>query len=513
MHIRRQRKQKLMRVWLWTSGAGVRRFVVLFAWLGSIACVPEQSAAAESATAVPLERRPYRVLAAVAFAADPLLAEPYRRQVLEEISQAADRSVGEMWTLETTGNSRLRPATIDVLQRLSADVLRSRFEDISFDGFDKVFLVVIDVSANQYRLAAREWDAFRRDLGPLHSAETFDRRAVGQGVFALLNALFRPTVVIDDVEEQAVDVRLQAGEYPAPDPQSAQLKPGDLLLPYYRYLDKARRVREIQTLPWTYLRVGGAERGHISCEIQSAFSAPLTGKRRRVESMAVRLRPAHVATRLRLFPRRRPNKPLAAHRVNVDFLTPRERADQRNESGSQESIPQPLRLFSDRWGEVAVPAQAEHPLVWLYVHSGKVLLARVPFVPGIEPTQIIELPDDSVRLGVERDLDLLHADVIDTVIRQIVLIVRARLLTEHDRPDWEKIDSLVAQIDGLPGSETFQTKLRNIRVPAEASVQQAGDRRAQIRIATLCSKLAEIVDHFFDASRVNELKNDLAELR
>ena len=46
------------------------------------------------------------------------------------------------------------------------------------------------------------------------------------------------------------------------------------------------------------------------------------------------------------------------------------------------------------------------PTVWLYVYSGKALLARVPYAPGLRPVETVELPDDSIRLRVEGELDL-----------------------------------------------------------------------------------------------------------
>ena len=64
------------------------------------------------------------------------------------------------------------------------------------------------------------------------------------------------------------------------------------------------------------------------------------------------------------------------------------------------------RIVTDRDGWFSLKPNAEIPIVWVTIRNGDAMLARVPCMPGVERTAVLQIPDDSLRIGVERELDL-----------------------------------------------------------------------------------------------------------
>jgi hypothetical protein len=456
-----------------------------------------QGASAE----LPIELRPYRVLITIAFGSEARLTPGLRQDVLGGVSAAAGRSVGAMWQTELHENDWLLPANRTGLSRLLQDAATERFEPTEFD---KVFIVTIESAGARYRAAGREWDRTARELGPVQSVEIPDRRAIPHEVYALVNTLFRPVAAIgeEDLDSDRIAVRVQAGEFPAIDPAVAQLQGGDLLQPLLRYLDRTGVLRRIQFVPWSYLVVDETERGRAWCTQASGVRTPFGGQQRRlVETSALRIRPAWEATRLQLLPASGSAPPLAGQRVSVLPRLPQ----------PDDPRPESINLLTDRRGEIRLPVDAEQPLVWLYVRSGELLLARVPFVPGMVPQTSLQLPDDSLRLDVEGKIELLRGKLVDTVAQRAVLIARARLLAQSSR--WEDVDAQVDRLEKLPGIRDFELQLTTIRVPAVEEAKKRGDRAAEARIQRLSRDASELIRKHLDPENIYALKTDLSQLR
>ncbi len=463
---------------------------------------PAAKAAAQPASArratLPLGSRPYRVLVSVSFARDPSLTTNFRRSVLDGIARIADRTVGVMWDLNVVENRSLFPVGASGLKRLSTDSLRRHLDP---SKYDKGFVVSVAPSGSRFLLAGREWDSRLRELGPVKTAETWQRRALDETAFALIDRLFHPIFSVERVDDDVAILNLQAGVFPAPDKQSVQVIRGDVIQPFFRYRDTQRNVRRVQLLPWTYLIVKSVEQERVTCDIVTGLRSPLRGNRRRVEIMAVRLRPAFAETRLRLVPRSQPSKPLVGYRVSIIEKT------YRNEEPKSEL----LTLITDRRGSVSVPLNAAKSLVWIHVLSGESLLARVPFLPGVHTDEQMELPDDSIRLTVEGETDLLMNRLIDTVARRAGLMVRARRLARDG--DWKNVDLQLAKLKKLPGIPEYETQLTIIRVPGIEAAQRQKDRRAEVNVLRICRQTSEIIRRYLDADKIRELQEELDELR
>ena len=454
----------------------------------------------EDSAKLPPERTPYRVQVSMAFGRDPLLTEAFRRRVLGRITTAAARSLGQMWDLEVKENRWLTPAGVVGLERLSESPAKLRLQQTSFD---KIFVLAINIAGARYTLAAREWDAMTRELGPIKTAATYQRGKVSGSAFSLVQQLFHPVLTVDSANRKTASLRLRAGAFPAIDPKAAQLREGDLIMPFYRYMNKKHIVHKIEFLPWTYLMVDKIDRGHVSCRLISGLRSPLSaGSGRRVKAMALRMRPEFDSTRLRFVPYGNRSKPLVGHHVEVIAKILRQ-----DDAVKEKSF----RLVSDRRGEIQLPFDADQPLFWLYVRSGKALLARVPYAPGIRYAETFEIPDDSSRLAVEGDVAVLKGELVDVVARRSTHLFLATSLAHKN--DWQDVDLHLQQLEKLPKMKEFENQLNAIRVPAIAAAKQRKDRIGEMRIKRLCDEGVELIKRYLDEENVRVTIEVIDELR
>ena len=445
------------------------------------------------------ESQPYRVLVSVAFDNDAGLSRDFRRTTLQSLADVIDRSYGSMWQTEIVENIWLFPTSDVGLQRVTLNHFKSRVETARFDN---AFLVTIDMTGSRWNVSGRQWGAATRTIGPTVSAATFDRRDVAATAADVIDRMFQPVLTVERVEGNKVTLRMQAGRHSPADPKAAQIRPGDVIQPFFRYLDDKLAVRRIQTLPWTYLIADSVDGGRVKCSLVSGLRSPLGSSRRRsVDVIALRVRPHFDSTRLKLVPQGIPSKPLIGYSVSA--------VAKRNANDKPKG--EPLKQVTNRRGAVDIPTVNDGPLVWLYIRSGESLLSRVPFVPGIVQTETIQLPDDSIRLSVEGATDLLMIRLVDTVARRAVLIARARILAREG--DWKHVDPQVVKIDKLPVIKDFESELTLIRVPALEAAVRDKNRFAEANVNRICTRVSGLIKRYLDQAPVRTLKTDIAELR
>jgi hypothetical protein len=178
----------------------------------------------------------------------------------------------------------------------------------------------------------------------------------------------------------------------------------------------------------------------------------------------------------------------------------------------EREAPRPSELFvTDRRGTVLLQRRSEGGLVWMYVLSGNSLLARVPYVPGAEPQQTLAVPDDSIRLRVEGELELLQGDLIDLVAKRAQHILRARKLADLD--EWERVDEQLVLLRQLPNVGQFRQRLSTIRVPAIEAARANKNRLAASRITKLCTRMSELIGRYVDDDKIRSAEEQIEELR
>jgi len=453
---------------------------------------------------VPLEYQPYRARVWVEFAHDPSLTAAFQRRVREEIAVRIRQIFGLVIALDAKQPVETarwqKPLDEAGLERLTESEVRRQLGD---SNPDKAFVVLVRTRGPRFEIACREWDAARNVLSPVSVQETWERPRVAETAVTLLWRVFQPIYTVDDVDPQAdrARVSVRAGRLPLGDPEKALVKPGDLLQPFFRYLDRQQLLQRVQVIDWTYLIVERVDGGEAACQIISGRRGALgTNRRRRVEARAVRVQPMHRETSLRLALYTNREQTLGGHQIVV---TPK---------SADESAPavEPFLAVTDRDGTVRLQNAPEYDWAWLAVRSGDTLLARVPFVPGLVPEATLELMNDAQRLAVERELDLMKTRLVETVARRATLSSRALALARAgDEPGARR---LLADAEQLPKLADFESQLNAVRVPALEAAQASRDRLAEGRINRLCSQTRDLIRHYLAEDKLRVVREEIDEL-
>jgi hypothetical protein len=468
-----------------------------------VATLPAAEAVAPPAAPIPLDQQPYRVRVEISFGVAAEFSKNWRVATLRGLGDALERSVGAMWQVEVREDSQSRPAGDDALGRMTAKGIAARYEATELD---KVFLLSIVPSGSGLRIAGREWDAVTIQLGPIEERVFPDRREVATRLAILMRSLFRPIAAISQTKGEPVILRARAGALTPHDSTWQPLRSGAIFEAYFRYLNTEKAVERIQQIPWTYLTVGSADQGISDCTVTSALRANFAIRRRRLEMVALAAKRQVPQTRLTLITRPPTRRPLGG--VEVEVL-PEPAAKQ--ESAPETPAAKPRVFVTDRNGQVTLASATQEKPQWLLVRSGQNVLARVPIVAGIRAEEVLELPDDTLRLEVEGQVSQLQSELVDTVARRAVMaaMIRNRAKTRQ----WDDVDGFLKNLQAMPGATEFAANLSAIRLNSVKTARSHKDKATELRIEKLCSETAELIKGYLDDDRIRELREEITELK
>lgn len=492
----------------------------------------------------PFKSLPYSVKVTVAFASGCLPSRPQQERVTQSIRHAITRMYGRMWDTEVELNDWMVPAERRHLEWLTTEEMLLRYPE---SEVHKAFLVTVEMSGSAYAVSCREFDSRIHEFTPIVSRISHDDRAIGTVTAELLRDVFRPCVLYlqgyqDQNGRPMMELQVQAGEIIPPDPTAEQVVEDDVLRPFVRQMDRREptKLERLRRLDLSYIRVMEIDRGdasetestsesldpnapvfvplepeqteeasvedkavggHSPGRIQGFYithhpMSPFGAKGRRLQHFAVRQRPTADQSKVRIVLRGRPDKPLVSHRLALAYQLHWKDP----EDGSQ------LPLVSDRNGDVIIDQKEGHPTFWIRVYSGRSLLARVPYAPGLIPFDTIELPDDSIRLGVEGEIQLLADELVDAIALQAVLMARARKATENG--DVAGLQSLLDRLEKVPGKDEFLKSIENIWIPAKKKCDER--RLPSVFSRRLCDSLRDTVNRFFSDEKVGEHLRDIS---
>lgn len=468
--------------------------------------------AQEKTEPLPFNVRPYKVIVTVGFEYDCLTSPSLRSQIIAQIGQAVERMYGRMWEPVIEESLWLAPGNRQTLDGLQYEDLAARYPE---QEFDKAFLVTIQTAGNGMEICCRECDTRVHELTPTYSETIFHTSIIGPTTARLLRDTFRPCAMFErnipgEGGRMSMVLQMQAGEILPPDPSAEQVVEGDVLRPFIRQMERRSptKLQKLQPINLTYLKVLDIDR-EVSRGLITAFYlthlnpalSPFGGKGKSQQHFAVRQRRTADESRVRLVLKSRPDKPLVSHRLALAYQLHYKDEEDPN-------LPQ-VQLVSDRNGEVTIPVQDEHPTFWIRVYSGTSLLARVPYSPGLKPFDTIELPDDSVRLSVEGEIQLLSDDLIDAIALRGVLLARAR--KEAEAGNTEAVKELFDRYDGVPAKDNFLERISNIRILA---MEDAKKKRVGTRgIESLCDGLQGTVSSFFSDAKRAERTEEILKIK
>ncbi|MFH5803694.1 hypothetical protein [Alienimonas sp. DA493] len=496
------------------------------------------------------ERRPYQVR--VSLAADAAVPPGRVDAVRAELGDLLWRTFGEHWEVS------FAPPPAALTRADAAGLGRLRPEDFPPPADppteeepnpprppDRWFVVAIAPAASpghgagdpQARtVAAREWDGTRRVLGPVRTADATGLPAAVQAAGRLVRDLFHPEYRVAPVPDAPVgstEVRLtaRAAALPVRDPAADPLAPGRWLSVFLRLYQRDGALREIRETPYTFLRVGPVldkedPARTQSGEVVSALRSGVGRTRGRTQTLARPIHQQEDGTSLRLIARGSAadagaGRPLVGYRVKLadrrtlpSDLPPPEEGEER-----PEPVPEPFEEVSDRGGRITVPVAPptlpdEEPapgLVWLHVYSGKAKLGALPYVAGAAPTDVLELDDDALRLGLEGEYALLSGEMLEVVANRAVLTARAKKSAKEQ--NYEAAEARLEELADLPRGETFKRRIDALAAGVRAEALESGDRLTAARAAKLAEKMRELADAYLSADPLAAAKAQVAELK
>ncbi len=486
---------------------------------------------AEPVVELPLSHRPYRVVVEVGFDGSETRSPLTQSLLTEEIRKGLQRMYGQMWNADVHNSNWLIPANSHRIERLTEADVSSHYDG---SAVEKVILIGISGNQNAFEVSCREFDVRVQELTPLLTQRTNDVQEVGAIACRLARDSFRPVTMFisPSVDKTELEFEIQAGTLIPPDPTAAQIADGDVLRPFLRQLDRRNpgKIKNLQRLDLCYIRVTTfnqelrtdavspedspvrvediasvpavyTDNGHLKGVLISHGLVPFGGRARSVQQIALRQRPAATKSRVRLVLQARPDRPLICFRV--DRVSKLRQTDVNEMPG--------VRMLSDRNGDIEIDVDPQNPTFWLYVYSGSVLLARVPYAPGLIPRDTMKLPDDSVRLGVEGELYLLRDQLVDMVAQKAVYMsIAKKSATEGNVPG---LEAAITQLDSLPGQKRFDELLNKIKTDALTKADQQKNKGARTKVEKLCTKMGESLTLFFAGEKRLREAEEISRLR
>lgn len=449
------------------------------------------------------ELHAYRVRIEVVFGDEPLLTESVRERTLHDLRSRIRAVFGATWRADVIDSRERTITSIDRLGDLRPDEVT-----VGADAeLDKVFVVAVpgrDANDPLGRLVVGgiELDVATGRLGTVVTRSTARADRIGATILAVVYATFSPLAVVERVEGDSAAFRSVAAGLITAAEDRLVARPGDTFAPYLRYFDKTGTLVRVQRIPSTYLRASETTGPSMLASIVSAYRAPLgTRINRRVEILALAVHATREETRVRLVRSGRAKTPAAGTTVEiVRKLRVRDAA-----------IGEPFESMSDRDGIVRVPRTEGSEFSWLYVKSGRSVIARVPVLAGAESQVDVEVPDDRPRLEVEGGIDLLMGDLVDTVAKRETLLNRIQVLARNG--DWDTVDELLPELDRIPTSAEFETRLDLLHAAPLSRARAEGNARAVFAIEKMVRDTRSRLRRFLDREKIEQRKADLAEER
>lgn len=171
----------------------------------------------------------------------------------------------------------------------------------------------------------------------------------------------------------------------------------------------------IMVMPWTYVRCEAIDGLQLKGTMMSGYNQPLPGRRNvRTQRLALGVRPAQEVTQIQLVDKSTEAVPLSGYEIY-----------------SKDPDGPTLLGASDANGYVQIENDPRSAVRALYVRSGGNLLARLPVVPGHQPTLIARIPNDSPRLLAEGFVEGWRDQLVDTMARRQILAQRIQRKIEN----------------------------------------------------------------------------------
>jgi len=436
----------------------------------SPAAAAPTSSASGAALRASWEFSPYRVLVYVKSDNSPRAAPLRLAEFAAALDREREKQLGGVWKLAVSAApAKLHWDLPGELRRVTADEIA-----VSPTAQDKVFLLGIDNAGADSMLTVRELDVRTGLWGATTTTRVAPPARLSAEAIRSMWDAFSPLVRIDDVTDAGATCRIRGGGLLPSGKGPELLKPGDVLRPIVRHFDAHGETVKGGVFPvaWTWLSVDSADAGLARCSLTTGVQEPLAlayDGRTEYLGLVVKTRPSDF-TELSVHARGAGDKPLE----DLEILA---------RVGKQKQ-PQPVGR-TDARGAVKIES-AKIELLTLYVRSGTDLLARVPMVPGVEPTLNLAVDDNGRRPDSGRFIASLHAALLDIIAQKSMLALRIN--REFGGREFDKVEKTFAELKSLPTGEAFAAAMDASRARLKATADPSDAAAA----AWLDKQFAEI---------------------
>lgn len=428
--------------------------------------------------------RPYSIRVWVSVVPEARMGPGTARALVDDWLVLTRRFVGPPWQIEfRDGEGPLRGRSpSDLSETLVAPEV---------EGADKGWFLRVEPAGTGggYLLVGREFDATTRQLGPLYRQPAPFPRDVPRSLFELTRRVFSPIAEIERNDEGA-ELLVRGASLPSSDPIGRVVGPGAVFRPYYIFLGPEESVREIRSIPYTYLRVDDVDGATARCEVVSGLRRPLPKQvAGRYRLVALGIKPADVPTRFRFVAGEGDRRHPAAGYV----LTARGARDRTvTEVGT-----------TDREGRISLPPRFSDNLVVLRLMAGGVEpLREFPVLPGETPEER-EVPVEPrpEAVALEFRLKALQDEVVDLIARRGVL--EARLDARAAGQAWDEVKQLLDEYLRLTPRRAFEERLARLTEDAQRAQAELG---VPILTRTAQAELTEtraLIERYLDDEAYN----------
>jgi hypothetical protein len=400
-----------------------------------------------------------------------------------------------------------------------------------FRARDKLLFLMIGMESEAFTLKTRELDCPMQFMGTSFEATTNSFTAAAQVATNLLAQAFAPVARVEGAEAKTATVRHRAGGLITSDGNPARIVVGDVLQPIIRRDDRNGIPTLLEPLAFTFAAVTASDGVKMDVNVYTYSGGPgLQGqKNRRTQRVLLKVRPRYSQSELKIAVRGQDGKVQAGCFVyERNWLTEdfelRGRTDWRGQftvavpSSNGAVLPEAIRkerfkakvaaqekaaaekaaaeAAAQESGDSEVPstpppstvevAQVETieidpnndpdaiplntPLLQIYVKSGETVLAKLPMVPGLQPIEVAQLPDDSHRLQSEAFVRGFQGEILDLIGLRNLLAARVTFYIKEQK--FERAAEALAELRSLKTYDEMAVELSNIQ---NRMLKESGD--------------------------------------
>jgi hypothetical protein len=432
------------------------------------------------------EFTPYQVRIWIALPEDPTWSDTQFAQLAAVVQGRAESSFGPVWA------TIVERAPVEL-----ASTMRSQFADLKVEqvqavvpkgeALDKIYLIEAHEIQGRLQVQVRELDYRARQFGVVVEREALQRAVLPWVIWDTIASIFTPIAKVERVDGQVIAARLRAGGLITSPESPAWIRPGDALRPVIRRNDRAGEPLKggVYHVPWTMLEVQEQADALLTCRLFSGYRSPIPTKGgTRTERLALLVRPQFPATTLHLRSRDASKTPLVGYEVW------RKLDDNNGE----------LLGATDWRGNIELPQAEKGTLQTLLIRSGGQLLARLPLVPGQQPTMEVSVVNDDGRLQAEGFVVALQSKIMDLEARRQIVVARFRGKLKAG-----KLDEAQEMLDQFRMLESRNDLARLLNQQNIKSV----DPVTQKRIEKLFTDARAVLFKFLDPELGNVLQREL----